>query len=59
MGQTEKVLSIDAKIEISEALNQSISEIVVTTMMAQNFHWNTKFGVHHPFCILSSLRHQA
>jgi len=50
MGQTEKVLSIDAKTEISEALNQSISEIVVTTMMAQNFHWNVtgmSFGPLH------------
>ena len=40
MGQTERILSIDAKTAISEALNQSISELVVTTMMAQNFHWN-------------------
>jgi starvation-inducible DNA-binding protein len=50
MGQTEKVLSIDAKTAISEALNQSISELVVTTMMAQNFHWNVtgmSFGPLH------------
>ena len=40
MGQTERVLSVDSKNEISEALNQSVSELVVTTMMAQNFHWN-------------------
>ncbi len=50
MGQTEKVLSIDAKTAISEAINQSISELVVTTMMAQNFHWNVtgmSFGPLH------------
>ena len=50
MGQTEKVLSIDAKTAISESLNQSISELVVTTMMAQNFHWNVtgmSFGPVH------------
>ena len=50
MGQTEKVLSIDAKTAISESLNQSISELVVTTMMAQNFHWNVtgmSFGPLH------------
>ena len=40
MGQTERILSVDSKNAISEALNQSISELVVTTMMAQNFHWN-------------------
>ena len=40
MGQTERTLSVDSKNAIAEALNQSISELVVTTMMAQNFHWN-------------------
>ena len=40
MGQIERILSVDSKNAISEALNQSISELVVTTMMAQNFHWN-------------------
>ena len=40
MGQTERILSVDSKNAISDALNQSISELVVTTMMAQNFHWN-------------------
>ena len=40
MGQTERILSVDSKNAISEALNQSISELVVTTMMEQNFHWN-------------------
>ena len=39
-NKTIKILSIDSKNAISEALNQSISELVVTTMMAQNFHWN-------------------
>ena len=37
MGQTERILSVDSKNAISEALNQSISELVVTTMMAQKF----------------------
>ena len=40
MGQTERILSTDSKKEIEIALNQSIAELVVTTMMAQNFHWN-------------------
>ena len=40
MGQTENILSTDSRIQIEYALNQGISEIVVTTMMAQNFHWN-------------------
>ena len=50
MGQTERILSVDSKNAISEALNQSISELVVTTMMAQNFHWNVtgmSFGPLH------------
>ena len=34
MGQIERILSVDSKNAISEALNQSISELVVTTMMA-------------------------
>ena len=29
-----------AQTEIVEALNQSIAETAVTTMLAQNFHWN-------------------
>ena len=40
MGQTERILSTESKKEIEIALNQSIAELVVTTMMAQNFHWN-------------------
>ena len=40
MGQTERILSADSKKELEIGLNQSIAELVVTTMMAQNFHWN-------------------
>ena len=40
MGQTERILSVDSRDAISEALNQSVAELVITTMMAQNFHWN-------------------
>ena len=29
-----------AQAEIAEALNQCVAETVVTTMLAQNFHWN-------------------
>ena len=29
-----------AQAEIAEALNQSVAETAVTTMLAQNFHWN-------------------
>ena len=29
-----------AQTEIAEALNQSVAETAVTTMLAQNFHWN-------------------
>ena len=29
-----------AQAELAEALNQSVAETAVTTMMAQNFHWN-------------------
>lgn len=29
-----------ASAEIAEALNQSVAETAVTTMLAQNFHWN-------------------
>ncbi len=29
-----------AQAEIADALNQSVAETVVTTMLAQNFHWN-------------------
>ena len=40
MTQTAQTLSADAQTEIAEALNQSVAETVVTTMLAQNFHWN-------------------
>ena len=40
MTQTAKTLTTDAQTEICAALNQSVAETVVTTMLAQNFHWN-------------------
>ncbi|GFE66233.1 Dps family protein [Litoreibacter roseus] len=40
MTQTAIALSTDAQTEIVEALNQSVAETAVTTMLAQNFHWN-------------------
>lgn len=40
MTQTAQSLSTDANTQITEALNQCIAETVVTTMLAQNFHWN-------------------
>ncbi len=40
MTQTAAALSTDAKTAIVEALNQSVAETTVTTMLAQNFHWN-------------------
>lgn len=40
MTQTATALSTDAQTEIVEALNQSVAETAVTTMLAQNFHWN-------------------
>ncbi|MEM6311408.1 MAG: DNA starvation/stationary phase protection protein [Pseudomonadota bacterium] len=40
MTQTAAALSTDARTEIVEALNQSVAETAVTTMLAQNFHWN-------------------
>lgn len=40
MTQTAAALSQDAQTEICEALNQSVAETTVTTMLAQNFHWN-------------------
>lgn len=50
MTQTAVALSTDAKTAIAEALNQSVAETAVTTMLAQNFHWNVKgmsFGPLH------------
>lgn len=50
MSQTAAALSTDAASAIAEALNQCVAETVVTTMLAQNFHWNVKgmaFGPLH------------
>ena len=38
--QTAKDLSPDAQTAICTALNQSLAETAVATMLAQNFHWN-------------------
>lgn len=40
MTQTATALSTNARTAIAEALNQSVAETAVTTMLAQNFHWN-------------------
>lgn len=40
MTQTAHQLTISAREAICEALNQGVAETVVTTMLAQNFHWN-------------------
>lgn len=40
MTQTAFALSTDARTAIADALNQSVAETTVTTMLAQNFHWN-------------------
>ena len=40
MTQTAAALSTDARSAIVEALNQSVAETAVATMLAQNFHWN-------------------
>lgn len=40
MTQIAVALSQDAQAEIVEALNQSVAETAVATMLAQNFHWN-------------------
>ncbi|WP_299044757.1 DNA starvation/stationary phase protection protein [uncultured Tateyamaria sp.] len=50
MTQTAEALSTDARSVIVEALNQSVAETAVATMLAQNFHWNVKgmaFGPLH------------
>ncbi|PYE83846.1 Dps family protein [Pseudoroseicyclus aestuarii] len=50
MTQTAVALEPSAREAIAEALNQSVAETVVTTMLAQNFHWNVKgmaFGPLH------------
>ncbi|MEL6167828.1 MAG: DNA starvation/stationary phase protection protein [Pseudomonadota bacterium] len=40
MNQTALAISEDARTEIAAALQQSVAETVVATMLAQNFHWN-------------------
>ncbi|MEL7211075.1 MAG: DNA starvation/stationary phase protection protein [Pseudomonadota bacterium] len=40
MTQTAANLSPDANTAIADALNQSVAETAITTMLAQNFHWN-------------------
>ncbi len=40
MTQTASDLSPSAQGAIAEALNQCVAETAVTTMLAQNFHWN-------------------
>lgn len=40
MTQTAAALSTDAQSQIADALNQCVAETAVTTMLAQNFHWN-------------------
>ena len=50
MTQTDITRSKNAKAAIADALNQSVAETAVTTMLAQNFHWNVKgmaFGPLH------------
>ncbi|MDT0681234.1 DNA starvation/stationary phase protection protein [Roseicyclus sp. F158] len=50
MTQTAISLEPNALDAIADALNQSVAETVVTTMLAQNFHWNVKgmaFGPLH------------
>jgi len=40
MTQSAVALSTEARTAIAEALNQAVAETAVTTMLAQNFHWN-------------------
>ncbi|WP_138468979.1 Dps family protein [Poseidonocella sp. HB161398] len=50
MTQTAAALGADAQTAICTALNQCVAETAVTTMLAQNFHWNVKgmaFGPLH------------
>ncbi len=50
MTVTALTLNNDPRAEIAQALNQAVAETVVTTMMAQNFHWNVtgmSFGSLH------------
>ncbi|MEM9972359.1 MAG: DNA starvation/stationary phase protection protein [Pseudomonadota bacterium] len=50
MSQPAQILAEEAATEIATALNQAVAETAVTTMLAQNFHWNVKgmsFGSLH------------
>ncbi|PTX54197.1 starvation-inducible DNA-binding protein [Litoreibacter ponti] len=50
MTQTAAALDSNSRAAIVDALNQSVAETTVTTMLAQNFHWNVKgmsFGPLH------------
>ena len=50
MNQTAISLSPGAQDAIAEALNQSVAETAVATVLAQNFHWNVEgmaFGPLH------------
>ncbi|WP_375261374.1 Dps family protein [Palleronia sp.] len=50
MAETASDLSPDASAEIADALHQALAETVVTTMLAQNYHWNVEgmaFGPLH------------
>ncbi|MEM1431352.1 MAG: DNA starvation/stationary phase protection protein [Pseudomonadota bacterium] len=52
MTSTAADLSPDSNAQICDALNQCVAETVVTTMLAQNFHWNVTgmaFGPLHDF----------
>lgn len=40
MTQTAIDLPTNARLAIADALNQCVAETAVTTMLAQNFHWN-------------------
>ena len=40
MTQAAMATITDARTQIANALNQCLAETAVTTMMAQNFHWN-------------------
>ncbi|WP_375253737.1 Dps family protein [Yoonia sp.] len=42
MTQPAIAFSNSARTQIADALNQSVAETAVTTMLAQNFHWNVK-----------------
>lgn len=41
-------LTPDAQAAIADALNQAVAETAVTTMMAQNFHWNVESNTFGP-----------